>query len=121
LETSDRDHASAVYRRSARSIRELNDAFRRTLVGGRCVITAGVAALGAATVSLLLDKVRRHSQFTPDNDPYGEHDFGAFDHDGTRFFWKIDYFDRSLTSGSEDPADPERTIRALTLMKAEEY
>jgi hypothetical protein len=106
---------------SAAVIRNLNDAFRQTLIGGRSVVTAGVAALGEATVTQLLDTVRRYSEFTPDNDPYGEHDFGAFDHAGIRFFWKIDYFDRSLTFGSEDPADPARTTRVLTLMKAEEY
>jgi len=106
---------------SARSIRELNDAFRQTLTGGKCVITAGVAALGVTAVGFLLDKVRRHSEFTADGDPHGEHDFGAFEHEGTRFFWKVDYFDRSLKFGSEDPTDPARTIRVLTLMKADEY
>jgi len=69
----------------------------------------------------LPDRVQRYSEFTPDNDPYSERDFDAFDHAGVRFFWKIDYFDRSLTFGSEDPADPARTTRVLTLMKAEEY
>src|SRR5207237_7205864 len=72
---------------SAAVIRDLNDAFRQTLIGGKCVVTAGVAALGEATVTQLLDTVRRYSEFTPDNDPYGEHDFGAFDHAGIRFFW----------------------------------
>jgi Protein of unknown function (DUF3768) len=121
LKTDDRDHACTPCNGSARSIRELNDALRQTLAGGKCVITAGVAALGRATVIRLVDRVRGHSEFTSDNDPYGEHDFGAFEHGGTRFFWKIDCFDRSLTFGSEDPADPDRTIRVLTLMKAEEY
>ena len=27
----------------------------------------------------ILQKVRSFDQFTEDNDPYGEHDFGAFD------------------------------------------
>jgi hypothetical protein len=121
METTDDDARAVAAGGASRSIRVLNDAFRQTLVGGRSVITAGVAALGTETCGLLLDKVRRYSAFTPDSDPYAEHDFGAFDHGGTRFFWKIDYFDRSLTVGSEDPADPDRTTRVLTLMKAEEY
>jgi hypothetical protein len=25
--------------------------------------------------------------FTEDDDPWGEHDFGAFDHEGERIFW----------------------------------
>jgi hypothetical protein len=27
--------------------------------------------------------------FTEDNDPHGECDFGTFDHDGDRIFWKL--------------------------------
>jgi hypothetical protein len=59
--------------------------------------------------------------FTNDNDPYGEHDFGAFDVDGARLFWKIDYYDRSLSGGSPDPTDPAVTCRVLTIMLAWEY
>jgi hypothetical protein len=59
--------------------------------------------------------------FTPDNDPYRERDFGAFEHNGDRIFWKIDYYDRSMTKGSEDPSDPGQTLRLLTIMLASEY
>ena len=59
--------------------------------------------------------------FTEDNDPHGEHDFGAFDHAGHRIFWKIDYYDQSLEFGSENPADPAKTTRVLTIMLADEY
>jgi hypothetical protein len=65
--------------------------------------------------------VRRFSEFGPDNDPHGEHDFGVFEHDGHRFFFKIDYYDPDLRFGSEDPTDPEKTTRVLTIMLAEEY
>ena len=70
---------------------------------------------------LILAKVRNFSQFTPDNDPYGEHDFGAFDHGGERIFWKIDYYDIELEHGSPDPADPEVTTRVLTILLADEW
>ena len=55
------------------------------------------------------------------NDPHEEHDFGAFDADGQRVFFKIDYFDESLTYHSPDPADPSVTKRVITIMLAEEY
>ena len=51
------------------------------------------------------------SEFTPDNDPHGEHDFGSFTLVGREFFWKIDYHDRGMIHGSEDPTDPEKTTR----------
>ena len=61
------------------------------------------------------------SEFTPDNDPHGEHDFGSFTLVGREFFWKIDYHDRDMIHGSQDPADPEKTTRVLTIMLASEY
>jgi len=33
-------------------------------------------------------KVRAFDAFTNDNDPHGEHDFGAIDEGGVRCFWK---------------------------------
>jgi hypothetical protein len=102
-------------------IRDLNDWFRRSFLGGQLVITRGVADFGHERVVVLLDRVRRFDAFTPDNDPHGEHDFGAFEEGGNRFFWKIDYYDRSMEFGSPDPADTAVTARVLTLMLADEY
>lgn len=65
--------------------------------------------------------VQSYSTFTPENDPHGEHDFGSFEIAGERFFWKIDYYDRRYKGGSEDPSDPEKTARVLTVMYAHEY
>jgi hypothetical protein len=103
------------------AIAALNDAFRRTMTGGRVMITQGVLALGPAAVAAISAQVRQFADFGPDNDPHGEHDFGSLEHDGTRLFWKIDYYDRSMTAGAEDPADPAATCRVLTVMLAAEY
>lgn len=88
-------------------------------MGCRLFVTEGVATL--TEPEAVLTKVRTFSAFDEDNDPYGEHDFGSFQHDGEVIFWKIDYYDRTLTKASEDPADPETTIRVLTVMLSSEY
>ena len=102
-------------------ISELNDNFRRSFVGGRVVMTAGIAALSDATRAAIVRKVQAFDAFSADNDPHAEHDFGSFDLEGQRFFWKIDCYDQSLQFGSENPADPAVTVRILTVMLAEEY
>jgi hypothetical protein len=102
-------------------IRELNDQFRRSLTGGLLHITRGVIALGGKQQAAILDAIASFDGFSPENDPYGEHDFGALTIGGTRILFKIDYFDRALTGHSPDPADPSVTTRVLTMMLAEEY
>ena len=102
-------------------IRELNDDFRRTFIGGAVMITAGVEAMPAEQRKSLLQKVRACDACTDDNDPHGEHDFGAVDEGGVRYFWKVDCYDRATEFGSPDPADPTVTTRVLTIMRADEY
>jgi hypothetical protein len=103
-------------------IAELNDLCRTAMgVAGRVIQTEGIRALPSTVQSAIREQVERFNTFTPDNDPFQEHDFGAFEHDGERMFWKIDYYDRTLTKGSEDPSDPAQTTRVLTIMLASEY
>ena len=45
----------------------------------------------------------------------------AFDTDGERIFFKIDYYDSTLTVHSPDPSDPAVTKRVITIMLAAEY
>jgi len=59
--------------------------------------------------------------FSSDNNPYGEHDFGSFEIDGHKLFWKIDYYALDMMHGSEDAANPDITTRVLTIMLTEEY
>lgn len=102
-------------------IREFNDAFRTTLEGGKCFFTPGVSDMGIPFATAALAAVKAFKEFTPDNDPYGEHDFGSFEIGEEQLFWKIDYYDLTLRFGSKDPADPAQTKRVLTIMLAEEY
>lgn len=100
-------------------IAELNDQFRTTGLGGRIVMTAGVSQHPG--LERVIAAVREFNAFTEDNDPHGEHDFGAVTVDGETFFWKVDYYDLSMQYSSEDPSDPAKTRRVLTVMLAEEY
>ncbi len=102
-------------------VRLQNDYLRRHLRGGRLLVTAGVQSLGADFTLAALAAVRSFNTCTQDNDPYGEHDFGAIEVSGRRVFFKIDAYDEALRYGSEDPALPEKTVRVLTIMLAEEY
>ena len=103
------------------TIRHLNDLFRNTLQGGRLMLTNGVLALPEYYQGKALSKMSCFDDFNADNDPHGEHDFGAFQIEHLKFFWKIDYYDKDLCYGSENPTDPDVTERVLTLMLAEEY
>lgn len=102
-------------------IRTLNDALRETLTGGQILMTSGVSGRGPAFVAAAPEAVHTFKDFSPDNDPHEEHDFGAFDLDGEKLFWKIDYYDLSMSFHSEDSADAAKTKRVLTVMLAEEY
>ncbi len=100
---------------------KLNDILRTSLVGGRIVMTSGVVSLDDQTKLKVFQAVRKFNTFTPENDPYGEHDFGSVSLSGQKFFWKIDYYDRDYRFHSKNPADPNVTRRVLTIMLAEEY
>lgn len=116
-------------------IARLNDRARQAM-GLACiaVATEGFRALPLAEQSRVRELVETYDAFTPDNDPYGERDFGAiYKGNDDRWttaqrarpaqtvFWKIDAYDQDLRFGSPDPADPAVTRRVLTIMLASEY
>jgi hypothetical protein len=94
---------------------------RQNSATGTALMTAGVAALGAETVARIVKTIAVYDDFCHANDPYEEHDFGSFEVDGHTIFFKIDYFDKSRSYHSLDPADPSVTERVITIMLAEEY
>jgi Protein of unknown function (DUF3768) len=113
---------------SENEIAKLNDRFRTSLgismfhgIPGTLVMTASIAALPPDDIAAILRKVREYNDFTEDNNPHGEHDFGAFKHGDKRIFWKIDYHGPDLVGGSEDPADLTKTVRVLTIMHSWEW
>ena len=110
------DIASKVAR-----IRQLNDQLRTTCTGGAVVCTNGIAALPEAIRKRIMTAIRTFDAFTTDNDPHGEHDFGAVEVDDDKIFFKIDYYDRDMQMHSPDATDPAVTTRVLTIMLADEY
>ena len=113
----------------SKQITALNDALRRACRGpvwpiwGQAVITNGISVLPRPTVEAIIKKVTDFDDFTEDNDPHGEHDFGSFELDGHKVFWKVDYYEArsGLTLGAEHPESIATTERVLTIMLADEY
>ena len=118
-------------------IARLNDLARQAMgVACTAIATPGFRSLPSSDQSAIRELIETYDTFTPDNDPYGERDFGAvyLSRDGKwtaakstdgepleTVSWKIDAYDRNLRFGSEDPADPAVTRRVLTIMLASEY
>jgi hypothetical protein len=88
---------------------------------GMIVVTAGVRAMGSGFLEEATSAVAAFDVFDADNDPHGEHDFGALTVRGEKLFFKVDYFDLAMSAHSPDPSDPAVTRRVLTIMLASEY
>lgn len=103
-----------------KKIAQLNDAFRRA--PNRLFLAGELAHAPAHVQELAVKRTISFTDFNRDYDPHDEHDFGAFDIGDRKVFWKIDcYADESLTMGSENPSDPARTTRVLTIFYASDY
>ena len=99
-------------------IRALNDELRQHLIGGGAVITPGIAALGQEAVERIVKTIAVYDDFCHANDPYEEHDFGAFEVDGHKIFFKIDLYEEPDV---KNPNGEPVVTRVLTIMLAEEY
>jgi Protein of unknown function (DUF3768) len=84
------------------------------------MMTAAVSALPDDVRARAIELTRTFDGFAPDNDPH-KHDFGSFEIDEQKFIFKHHYYDKSMQYGSEDPGDPQKTTRVLTIMLADEY
>lgn len=101
-------------------IRVVNDTLRQTGIGGKTFVTRSIADLDDETQYRIMKAVRNFDDFTEDNDPYGEHDCAIVSFEGYRVMFKIDYYAPDRMHGSEDPADPNKTVRVMTVMFPEE-
>ncbi|MEQ9300438.1 MAG: DUF3768 domain-containing protein, partial [Cyclobacteriaceae bacterium] len=94
---------------------------RTTKLKGEIVTTIGVHTMTSKSRKKLFQEVINYNDFTSDNDPCGEHDFGSIDIEGETYFWKIDYYDSDVRYGSSEPTNPDKTYRVLTVMRSDEY
>ena len=109
----------------------LNDELRKKLITGelfkadskdKAFITRGASVFANGMNRMqFLNNVALYRNFTEDNNPHGERDFGNFMYQKEKIFWKIDYKDNSMMYHSPDASDPSQTIRVLTIMKASEW
>ena len=70
---------------------------------------------------MVIRRVATFSEFTADNDPHEEHDFGNFELAGRKFFSRSIILTRTWSSVRRTRPTPAKTTRALTIMLAEEY
>jgi hypothetical protein len=99
-------------------VAELNDLLRSSLDErfGAVILSQGVASKHLALQISVREAVRAYGDFTSDNDPNGEHDFGEFELNEERYCWKID-----CEGESADLSGRHRKGRRLTIMFADEY
>ena len=131
-------NTSPTAREQTARIARLNDQARHAMgVACRAVATVGFRSLPEADQSCVRELIETFDAFDDDNDPHGERDFGTIyqledgrwtterprvrEDECERVLWKLDYYDRDLAGGSEDPADPAITRRVLTIMLSDEY
>jgi uncharacterized protein DUF3768 len=95
---------------------ELNDQLRTTFKGGRVQMTRGVYDLDGRLRGRALSVMARYNKF----DDGSEHDCGVFIFAGYSFEWRIEYRGKEGIGHSPDPADPEKTLRVVTLYAFED-
>ena len=118
-------HQDITPERPTAKIRDLNDEIRlflpATFDGNQLLLTAGIMSRFGNDLTRIIGAVKCFHNFTVDNDPWGEHDFGAFTVDGERVYWKIDHMSRDDETHAPDASNRRLTRRVLTIMLAEEY
>ncbi len=113
-----------------RKVADLNDQLRKDMFTGnmlkkhnlknKIVLTPGIAGLNLIDKEKVFASVKYYGNFTKNNNPWGEKDFGSFNFKKETFNWKIDYYDNDMKYHSPDKTNPDKTVRVLTIMKAEE-
>ena len=116
--------------KAAALIADQNDRFRRAAMQfeaaedvpkGKIVMTRGVADQSPDFQLELMRKLVTFDAFGKDSDPYAWHEMGVLDVAGETVWFKIDLYDGDYGYGAEDPTDPDKTRRVMTLLFPSEY
>ena len=112
----------------AEKVATLNDQLRSRIGQGlpvgnnEFVITQGIwDCFNNDEMTTLFHNIKTFDDFSEDNDPHKERDFGSLTAKGRKIFWKIDYYDNDLQYHSPDNTDPTQTRRVMTVMLSDEY
>jgi hypothetical protein len=110
---------------TSEQLAHINDTIRMNLCKLRCNLKVdgvigqlmftrnAIEALGD-NITVLLQEIGSFNDFNKDNDPHKEHDFGKIVLFGRTWFWKFDYYEKSIRSFGHD-------VHLLTIMEASDY
>lgn len=105
----------------AKDIAKSNDLFRSTIfTSPRHKIVMTPSVHGATDREEILTAVREFKTFNKANDPHKEHDMGELTVNGSKYYFKIDYYDLQMEFGA-DPYETSDFIRVMTIMSRSEY
>jgi hypothetical protein len=106
-----------------KTIAEINDRFRQKGDGslGQTVFTQQVAAMPSEDRAAIVLLVRLFNDFSEENDPLDEHNFGSVDHKSKTYFWRFEYWDKNYECRSKNHSNLAITRRVLTIMHSSEY
>ena len=105
---------------SAAALAAKNDELRKCLPNPlpfphRAILTDKIAGLPEEKIQGVLLMIREYNDFSESNDPHSEHDFGEFDFEGQKIFWKFDYYNKDMEHFEANGR------RVLMVMFAHEY
>lgn len=130
IATADTDNKALTEQKTCLIIANQNDAFRTSITmslkpqdvpPGKLTMTTGIAAQSDEFRTALIDALVAFDAFDQDSDPYGLHEMGVLEIEGEKVWFKFDLYDENYEYGAEDPTDPKRTRRVLTLLLPSEY
>lgn len=100
-----------------RELGRMNDGFRSAFLEIFWYFSENIKKLPTSVIDEIINRVRKFDDFKPDDDPFGERDFGQFTLEGIgEVTWCICHYDLTLNHFSEDMYDPNVTLPIMKIM-----